>query len=146
MPPCFSVKSQTVVPEVIVTTPRPSIEQPPVAKIVTARLEVELAVGVNVSPNTFEAGNVPKLTFFFNDTATTEIYTLSLHDALPISPCFAVKSQTVVPEVIVTTPRPSIEQTPVAKTFAPKPQTELACRVILKPNTLEAGNVPKLTA
>src|SRR2546423_12736168 len=29
--------------------------------------------------------------FFFNDTATTEIYTLSLHDALPIyfsMPCF----------------------------------------------------------
>src|SRR5688572_32457148 len=27
--------------------------------------------------------------FFFNDPATTEIYTLSLHDALPISPRFA---------------------------------------------------------
>src|SRR5574337_1382695 len=27
--------------------------------------------------------------FFFNDTATTEIYTLSLHDALPISPYLA---------------------------------------------------------
>src|SRR3712207_7398252 len=26
------------------------------------------------------------LIFFFNDTATTEIYTLSLHDALPIYP------------------------------------------------------------
>src|SRR3712207_6574588 len=26
------------------------------------------------------------LLFFFNDTATTEIYTLSLHDALPIYP------------------------------------------------------------
>src|SRR3712207_7940933 len=26
-----------------------------------------------------------RLMFFFNDTATTEIYTLSLHDALPIS-------------------------------------------------------------
>src|SRR5260370_40348580 len=26
--------------------------------------------------------------FFFNDTATTEIYTLSLHDALPILPEF----------------------------------------------------------
>src|SRR3712207_9433200 len=26
------------------------------------------------------------LFFFFNDTATTEIYTLSLHDALPIWP------------------------------------------------------------
>src|SRR3712207_6950942 len=28
---------------------------------------------------------VVDLFFFFNDTATTEIYTLSLHDALPIS-------------------------------------------------------------
>src|SRR2546426_9218163 len=28
------------------------------------------------------------LFFFFNDTATTEIYTLSLHDALPISTRF----------------------------------------------------------
>src|SRR5689334_23696900 len=27
---------------------------------------------------------VPCIFFFFNDTATTEIYTLSLHDALPI--------------------------------------------------------------
>src|SRR6266487_1827772 len=27
------------------------------------------------------------LFFFFNDTATTEIYTLSLHDALPVLPC-----------------------------------------------------------
>src|SRR5467141_5222426 len=35
----------------------------------------------------------PRLFFFFNDTATTEIYTLSLHDALPISngrPCESV--------------------------------------------------------
>src|SRR5260370_23971491 len=29
---------------------------------------------------------MPCFVFFFNDTATTEIYTLSLHDALPISP------------------------------------------------------------
>ena len=30
--------------------------------------------------------------FFFNDTATTEIYTLSLHDALPIwFQCFSVE-------------------------------------------------------
>src|SRR5260221_6791353 len=29
--------------------------------------------------------STPLLFFFFNDTATTEIYTLSLHDALPIS-------------------------------------------------------------
>src|SRR5258708_13843857 len=30
------------------------------------------------------------LFFFFNDTATTEIYTLSLHDALPIYACALV--------------------------------------------------------
>src|SRR5437667_12906192 len=30
--------------------------------------------------------------FFFNDTATTEIYTLSLHDALPISHSLPEKS------------------------------------------------------
>ena len=29
-------------------------------------------------------GGVGVFFFFFNDTATTEIYTLSLHDALPI--------------------------------------------------------------
>src|SRR3712207_9063322 len=29
-----------------------------------------------------------RLFFFFNDTATTEIYTLSLHDALPIYQAF----------------------------------------------------------
>src|ERR687893_43609 len=32
--------------------------------------------------------------FFFNDTATTEIYTLSLHDALPI---LFVKANTFIP-------------------------------------------------
>src|SRR2546429_4678017 len=31
--------------------------------------------------------------FFFNDTATTEIYTLSLHDALPISSISQTASQ-----------------------------------------------------
>src|SRR2546425_9131136 len=31
--------------------------------------------------------------FFFNDTATTEIYTLSLHDALPICPYEAAQAQ-----------------------------------------------------
>src|SRR6185312_16433166 len=29
--------------------------------------------------------------FFFNDTATTEIYTLSLHDALPISRYYGLR-------------------------------------------------------
>src|SRR5258708_37373880 len=34
--------------------------------------------------------------FFFNDTATTEIYTLSLHDALPISVCWMEYSQSLI--------------------------------------------------
>src|SRR6266487_1546905 len=34
----------------------------------------------------FQARTVGWSGFFFNDTATTEIYTLSLHDPLPISP------------------------------------------------------------
>src|SRR3712207_9165008 len=33
------------------------------------------------------------ISFFFNDTATTEIYTLSLHDALPISVVVAMLEQ-----------------------------------------------------
>src|SRR5436190_526487 len=41
----------------------------------------------NVADNTFQ----PLILFFYNDTATTEIYTLSLHDALPIS-CASLSS------------------------------------------------------
>src|SRR2546430_16543914 len=35
----------------------------------------------------YRVSRIPPISFFFffNDTATTEIYTLSLHDALPIS-------------------------------------------------------------
>src|SRR5256885_15298755 len=44
--------------------------------------------------------------FFFNDTATTEIYTLSLHDALPI--CFSDLTELLTearPDVVhITTP------------------------------------------
>src|SRR5256885_13338856 len=38
------------------------------------------------------------LLFFFNDTPTTEIYTLSLHDALPIS--IAMASRAVTPATL----------------------------------------------
>src|SRR3712207_7792224 len=37
--------------------------------------------------------------FFFNDTATTEIYTLSLHDALPISESFIGQRIFLEPEM-----------------------------------------------
>src|SRR6266496_3006785 len=41
-----------------------------------------LEVACRVSARSTSSGAIPF--FFFNDTATTEIYTLSLHDALPI--------------------------------------------------------------
>src|SRR5215469_17256908 len=46
--------------------------------------------------------------FFFNDTATTEIYTLSLHDALPI---WAIAGQPEYVGVIVTVTAPSASRT-----------------------------------
>src|SRR6478736_10099464 len=65
--------------------------------------------------------------FFFNDTATTEIYTLSLHDALPISP----------------TPAASCRSRPGAGTGRSSPRSEehtselqsqsnLVCRLLLE--------------
>src|SRR6266542_3791027 len=44
---------------------------------------VELAFLLRFADGELEGAHVEVL-FFFNDTATTEIYTLSLHDALPI--------------------------------------------------------------
>src|SRR3712207_9068316 len=40
---------------------------------------------VALHTHTLNVDIVREYFFFFNDTATTEIYTLSLHDALPIS-------------------------------------------------------------
>src|SRR3712207_9301298 len=43
-------------------------------------IEVVVSVQLNISSEIY----CMSFFFFFNDTATTEIYTLSLHDALPI--------------------------------------------------------------
>src|ERR1039457_7668678 len=57
-----------------------------------------------VRVETLSFGFVPLLfcfcSFFFNDTATTEIYTLSLHDALPI--CSLGSSAKFVPNILRT--------------------------------------------
>src|SRR5437870_13006644 len=47
--------------------------------------------------------------FFFNDTATTEIYTLSLHDALPIwrSRSVVVRGSGVDTDVFAPSPEPT---------------------------------------
>src|SRR5256886_4335088 len=51
--------------------------------------------------------------FFFNDTATTEIYTLSLHDALPICRRTASPTATVPVQVdpVTTVPAPATAKT-----------------------------------
>src|SRR5438477_4941385 len=44
-----------------------------------------VVLDMHVFVHLFADRSVHVLSFFFNDPATTEIYTLSLHDALPIS-------------------------------------------------------------
>src|SRR5258706_12888664 len=67
--------------------------------------------------------------FFFNDTATTEIYTLSLHDALPIcsrTPCGRWPASWSPTPTTVTTCR-SEEHTSELQSL-----TNLVCRLLLE--------------
>src|SRR5437016_14509804 len=68
--------------------------------------------------------------FFFNDTATTEIYTLSLHDALPIS-----SSSTSFPATAWRTcsgPRPRSARRSEEHTSELQSLTNLVCRLLLE--------------
>src|SRR5256885_15894965 len=81
--------------------------------------------------------------FFFNDTATTEIYTLSLHDALPISALtsraflrasdrgqMAIAAHDIHP----TTPRPFSAPLPRSEEHTSELQSpcNLVCRLLLE--------------
>src|SRR3712207_8944602 len=62
--------------------------------------------------------------FFFNDTATTEIYTLSLHDALPIFTVLRNGSDTGTADVPTISDEEVIRMIigrSLASTFPPKP-------------------------
>src|ERR1022692_1661143 len=59
------------------------------------------ALGTALAPEIFVTTPVCGLFFFFNDTATTEIYTLSLHDALPIFIHIASPSRFVGTSLVV---------------------------------------------
>src|SRR5688572_31565412 len=85
--------------------------------------------------------------FFFNDTATTEIYTLSLHDALPISTTTGTADSTVTDvqktiEEILEEPTRSEEHTSELQS-----QSNLVCRLLLekkkKQNKLSHQNDPE---
>src|SRR5207253_9222415 len=76
-----------------------------------------------------------RLCFFFTDTATTEIYTLSLHDALPISPLVNASAASPASRssaranrcTIVVTPHRSEEHTSELQS-----RGHLVCRLLLE--------------
>src|SRR2546430_16532783 len=76
--------------------------------------------------------------FFFNDTATTEIYTLSLHDALPISSSTSRKWRVEVASVWV---MQSGDLRSEEHTSELQSQSNLVCRLLLekKKKTIRPG-------
>src|SRR2546430_9846511 len=77
--------------------------------------------------------------FFFNDTATTEIYTLSLHDALPISPGLPRRSR---PARSARSARPRRPRRSEEHTSELQSQSNLVCRLLLE-NKRERGDAGK---
>src|SRR5436309_14363186 len=80
---------------------------------------------LNVAFSTFSS------LFFFNDTATTEIYTLSLHDALPISHGTNSISCRLHP-VLVGRVRARPEQRSEEHTSELQSRENLVCRLLLE--------------
>src|SRR5690242_21958912 len=66
--------------------------------------------------------------FFFNDTATTEIYTLSLHDALPNSPLRMCRSVPHRPQALTWTTTSRSEE----HTSELQSHVNLVCRLLLE--------------
>src|SRR5256885_11455785 len=83
-----------------------------------------VGIKTNISANT----NNP--IFFFNDTATTEIYTLSLHDALPISLSMwcITRTPALATAIPVTTPASRSEE----HTSELQSPCNLVCRLLLE--------------
>src|SRR2546430_4340735 len=83
--------------------------------------------------------------FFFNDTATTEIYTLSLHDALPI--WSAVEEAWIEHDGPATSLRP--DDRPVVPrseehTSELQSQSNLVCRLLLEKKKTSASAISRL--
>src|SRR5260370_20652131 len=70
--------------------------------------------------------------FFFNDTATTEIYTLSLHDALPI--CSSTRAICCRPWSAVSLPRSALASRSEEHTSELQSHLNLVCRLLLEKN------------
>src|SRR3990170_7290503 len=76
--------------------------------------------------------------FFFNDTATTEIYTLSLHDALPISSQVLMLSENTTSRM----PLHSCSELKRSEEHTSELQSpdHLVCRLLLEKNCLRRCN------
>src|ERR1039458_10841591 len=76
--------------------------------------------------------HVCSLFFFFNDTATTDIYTLSLHDALPIS---SPPSSVSMSRTAITCASPSFSKRSEEHTSEFQSLRHLVCRLLVEKNT-----------
>src|SRR5260370_25354193 len=74
--------------------------------------------------------------FFFNDTATTEIYTLSLHDALPISRTLSLLPMPLSPRKMTPTPRMSSCGRSEEHTSELQSHLNIVCRLLLEKKKL----------
>src|SRR3712207_8062057 len=97
--------------------------------------------------------------FFFNDTATTEIYTLSLHDALPISVLLRYGVAGIAWSLLAAAGAVllTVHYAPVLETLAPRSEEHtselqsrqyLVCRLLLekkKKNRQEYNTLNRLT-
>src|SRR2546427_4338876 len=70
--------------------------------------------------------------FFFNDTATTEIYTLSLHDALPIWPDSSPTARALRPATRPARISPAALERSEEHTSELQSQSNLVCRLLLE--------------
>src|SRR5216684_3468952 len=76
--------------------------------------------------------------FFFNDTATTEIYTLSLHDALPISrPSMRAGRRGGCSRRSITPPTPPAASRSEEHTSELQSRLHLVCRLLLEKKNIE---------
>src|SRR2546422_3214285 len=83
----------------------------------------------------------PPLPFFFNDTATTEIYTLSLHDALPISPSNRTTPGICCPSPTSTAPWSAAPRSRRSEEHTSELQSRLhlVCRLLLEKKNQRSG-------
>src|SRR5438094_5861948 len=89
------------------------------------------------------------LFFFFNDTATTEIYTLSLHDALPISTAKDISNVVTdaasgvvdIRNILCSSGSAGMPRS--EERFSRNAETDLVCRLLLEKKKKQKLTLPK---